>query len=98
MTEVASAPIACNPLPPRQRKPGSVGIPVGLDVAIRDDRGTLLPCGQTGQVVVRGPGVISGYDGNPRRHEPRLPATGSRQAISVFSMTRVLFLAGRTGR
>ena len=34
MTETASAPIACNPLPPRQRKPGSVGFPVGLDVAI----------------------------------------------------------------
>ena len=30
MTETASGPVACNPLPPRQRKPGSVGLPVGL--------------------------------------------------------------------
>ena len=38
MTETASSPIACNPLPPRRRKAGSVGIPVGLDVAIMDER------------------------------------------------------------
>ena len=60
MTETASAPIACNPLPPRQRKPGSVGVPVGLDVAIMDEGGALLPGGQTGQVVVRGASVMSG--------------------------------------
>src|SRR5262249_14245084 len=36
MTESASAAIACNPLPPRRRKVGSVGLPVGLDVAIID--------------------------------------------------------------
>src|SRR5215467_2692309 len=46
MTETASAPIACNPLPPLQRKPGSVGIPVGLDVAIMDEGGTLRSGGQ----------------------------------------------------
>ena len=65
MAELAGAPIACNPLPPRRQKPGSVGIPVGLDVTIRDDDGDILPFGQTGNVVVRGPGLISGYDRNP---------------------------------
>src|SRR5215467_10223441 len=32
MTETASAPIACNPMPPRRRKAGSVGVPLGLNV------------------------------------------------------------------
>ena len=64
MTEVASSPIACNPLPPRKRKPGSAGIPVTLDVGIMDEGGNLLPNGETGQIVVRGQGVLSGYDGD----------------------------------
>src|SRR5439155_1363211 len=64
MTETASSFIACNPLPPRLRKPGSVGLPVGLDVAIMDEGGVLLPGGQTGQVVVRGASVMAGYDGD----------------------------------
>ena len=64
MTETASSPIACNPLPPRQRKPGSVGVPVGLDVAIMDEGGALLPGGQTGEVVVPGASVMAGYDGD----------------------------------
>jgi acyl-CoA synthetase (AMP-forming)/AMP-acid ligase II len=65
MTETASAPIACNPLPPRQRKPGSVGISAGLDVAIMDEGGARVPRGRTGQVVVRGASVMAGYDGDP---------------------------------
>src|SRR5579884_3191760 len=60
MTETASAPIACNPLPPHQRKPGSVGVPVGLDVAIIDERGNTLSPGETGEVAVRGPSVMQG--------------------------------------
>jgi acyl-CoA synthetase (AMP-forming)/AMP-acid ligase II len=64
MTETASAPIACNPLPPRRSKPGSVGMPVGLDVVILNDRGDVLPAGQTGHVTVRGGSVMPGYDGD----------------------------------
>jgi acyl-CoA synthetase (AMP-forming)/AMP-acid ligase II len=65
MTESTSSPIASNPLPPRRRKPGSVGVPVGLDVAIMDERGALLPDGRTGEIVIRGPSVTAGYDGDP---------------------------------
>lgn len=64
MTE-ASHQMASNPLPPGERKPGSVGIASGPDVAVMDDDGTLLPHGLTGEVVVRGPGITSGYESNP---------------------------------
>jgi acyl-CoA synthetase (AMP-forming)/AMP-acid ligase II len=64
MTETASAPIACNPLPPHHRKAGSVGKPIGLEVSIIDDTGALLSGGETGEVAVRGLSVTSGYDGD----------------------------------
>jgi amino acid adenylation domain-containing protein len=57
--------IACNPLPPRQRKPGSVGVAAGPEVAIMDTEGKLLPAGETGEIVLRGPSVIRGYENNP---------------------------------
>jgi acyl-CoA synthetase (AMP-forming)/AMP-acid ligase II/aryl carrier-like protein len=64
MTEAAHQ-MTSNPLPPSTRKPGSVGIPAGVEVAIMDDAGGLLPPGQTGEVVIRGPNVMAGYENNP---------------------------------
>jgi acyl-CoA synthetase (AMP-forming)/AMP-acid ligase II len=64
MTE-ASHQIASNPLPPRSRKPGSVGIAVGTELAVMDEEGNLLPTLQTGEVVIRGQNVTRGYEGNP---------------------------------
>jgi non-ribosomal peptide synthetase component F len=96
MGEVAASPIACNPLPPRQRKPGSVGIPVGLDVAIMDEAGALLPHGQTGQVVVRGASVIGGYDGNPRATEAAFVGDWFKTGdLGFFDDDGYLFLPGR---
>jgi len=63
MTEAAHQ-IACNPLPPGQRRPGSVGLPTGTSVAIMDDGGRLLPPGETGEIVIRGPAVTDGYERN----------------------------------
>jgi acyl-CoA synthetase (AMP-forming)/AMP-acid ligase II/thioesterase domain-containing protein/acyl carrier protein len=54
--------ISCTPLPPSQPKPGTVGRPSGCDVEIRDERGRRLRPGEEGQIVVRGPSVVSGYD------------------------------------
>jgi acyl-CoA synthetase (AMP-forming)/AMP-acid ligase II len=64
MTE-ASHQMASNPLPPRPRKPGSVGVAAGPEVAVMDERGGLLPQGAVGEVVIRGPNVTHGYRGNP---------------------------------
>jgi acyl-CoA synthetase (AMP-forming)/AMP-acid ligase II/acyl carrier protein len=97
MAELAGAPIACNPLPPSQQKPGSVGTPVGLDVTIRDDGGDVLPSGQTGHIVVRGPGLISGYDCNPEATRDAFAdgwfKTGD---VGSFDEEGYLFLTGRS--
>ena len=49
-----------------RRKPGSVGKPL-LFTAVRilDERGHPVPAGTPGEVVVSGPTVMAGYDGEP---------------------------------
>jgi oxalate---CoA ligase len=64
MTE-ASHQMASNPLPPRPRHPGSVGIAAGPEVGIMDESGNLLPRGSLGEVVIRGRNVMAGYENNP---------------------------------
>jgi acyl-CoA synthetase (AMP-forming)/AMP-acid ligase II len=64
MTE-ASHQMSSNPLPPAARIPGSVGVQTGTRIGVADRSGTLLADGQVGEVVIRGPGVMSGYVANP---------------------------------
>jgi acyl-CoA synthetase (AMP-forming)/AMP-acid ligase II/acyl carrier protein len=64
MTEAAHQ-IAINPLPPGRRKPGSVGLATGPEVAILDPSGRFLPAGRTGEIVIRGTTVTRGYEDNP---------------------------------
>jgi len=45
--------------------PGSVGVPTGTEIAVISDDGAFLPDGSPGEVVIRGPGVMSGYVNNP---------------------------------
>jgi acyl-CoA synthetase (AMP-forming)/AMP-acid ligase II len=68
MTEAAHQ-MASNPLPPRARKPGAVGIAAGPEIAIMDEPGTILPQGEIGEVVIRGANVTPGYDNNPSANE-----------------------------
>jgi acyl-CoA synthetase (AMP-forming)/AMP-acid ligase II len=64
MTEAAHQ-MASNPLPPKARFAGCVGIAAGPDVAIMDESGNLLPAGGLGEVVIRGRNVTRGYESNP---------------------------------
>jgi len=64
MTE-ASHQMASNPLPPRARKPGSVGLAAGPELVILDEEWKVLPRGQVGEVSIRGPNLTPGYEANP---------------------------------
>jgi acyl-CoA synthetase (AMP-forming)/AMP-acid ligase II len=64
MTEAAHQ-MASNPLPPAQRKPGSVGPGTDVRISIMDAAGQHLKTGEAGEVVIQGPNVITGYENNP---------------------------------
>lgn len=78
MTEAAHQ-MTSNPLPPRPRKAGSVGIPAGPLVRIADAGGNFLADGAEGEVVISGPNVTPGYENNPQANaEAFFEAEGRR--------------------
>lgn len=64
MTE-ATHQMASNPLPPRKRKPGTVGPAAGPEVQVVDGSGDPTPAGVPGEIVIRGDNVMGGYENNP---------------------------------
>lgn len=65
MTE-ASHLMCSNPLPEDGvHKPGSVGKPVGQELAILDENGVVQGHGKNGEVCIRGLNVTKGYKNNP---------------------------------
>jgi acyl-CoA synthetase (AMP-forming)/AMP-acid ligase II len=95
MTE-ASHQMASNLLPPGLRKAGFVGKAAGPEVAIMDEGGGLLPQGCSGEVVIRGPNVFSGYENNPSANASAFTngwfRTGDR---GVFDADGYLQITGR---
>jgi acyl-CoA synthetase (AMP-forming)/AMP-acid ligase II len=64
MTEAAHQ-MASNPLPPGERRPGTVGLATGTEFAVLDDDWRPVPAGERGEVAVRGPSVVAEYLDNP---------------------------------
>jgi acyl-CoA synthetase (AMP-forming)/AMP-acid ligase II len=64
MTEAAHQ-MTSNPLPPLPRKPGSVGRGTNVGISIMDAHGRHCRPGERGEVVIKGPNVIRGYENNP---------------------------------
>jgi len=63
MTE-ASHQMTSNPLPPRHRKAGSVGVGTGLRVRIMDKQGNSVENNQRGEIAIQGANVFRGYENN----------------------------------
>jgi acyl-CoA synthetase (AMP-forming)/AMP-acid ligase II len=95
MTE-ASHQISSNPLPPGQRRLGSVGVPTGIEVSILTGAGGKQQEGQLGEVAIRGPSVTPGYRDPERRGEGPVESgwflTGD---IGLLDAEGYLYLHGR---
>ena len=95
MTE-ASHQMASNPLPPGERRPGSVGFGTGVEIGIMDGSGSLLPPGRAGEVVIRGPNVIDAYEANPEANAASFTGGWFRTGDQGFlDENGYLTLAGR---
>ena len=93
MTEAASQ-ITATPLD-GSAPAGSCGRPVGAEAEVRDRGGQPVPAGTTGQIWIRGPGVIGGYAGG--RAAERFDAAGwlNTGDLGHLDEDGFLFLAGR---
>jgi long-chain acyl-CoA synthetase len=61
-----SSPVASFNRPNRERKPGSIGIPIeGVQMKVVDDDGNEVAQGEVGEIVIRGHNVMKGYWNKP---------------------------------
>lgn len=94
MTETGG--IARNPLPPAPRPPGSVGRPLWPGVAILGRGGAIGRWQDDGEVVVRGPGVMTGYEDAPDANREAFHDGWFRTGdIGRFDADGYLHLTGR---
>lgn len=75
MTEAAHQ-MTSNPLPPGKRYPGSVGVPMGVEVRILDEHGTQVTQGSEAEICMRGKNVTKGYLNNPEANKTSFTAEG----------------------
>ena len=95
MTE-ASHQIASNPLPPGERKSGSVGVAAGSEIAIIDESRNFLSPGESGEIVIRGANITQGYENNPEVNEEAFTGEWFRTGDQGFLDTDgYLFITGR---
>ena len=95
MTEAAHQ-MTCSPFPPLPCKPGSVGLPTGVEVAVMDPNGDLAAAETTGEIVIRGENVTRGYSNNPEANAESFKDGWFRTGDQGhFDQDGYLFLTGR---
>ncbi|MEM9394512.1 MAG: acyl--CoA ligase [Pseudomonadota bacterium] len=100
MTEAAHQ-MCSNPLGMGTQKPGAVGVAAGPEVRIADENNDqLVADSATGEVVISGPNVTPGYEGNPEANAKNFfEAEGKRWFRTgdqgTFDADRYLHLTGR---
>jgi acyl-CoA synthetase (AMP-forming)/AMP-acid ligase II len=95
MTEAAHQ-MTSNPLPPGERRPGTVGRATGIEVAVLDANWQPLPPGAEGEVAVRGPSVVDEYLDNPAATAAAFSAGWFRTGdVGRLSADGYLSLVGR---
>jgi oxalate---CoA ligase len=95
MTEAAHQ-MSTNPLPPGERRPGSVGLATGVAIAVLDDDWRPVPAGERGEVSVRGPAVVDGYLDNPEANAASFRDGWFRTGdVGTLSTDGYLTLVGR---
>ena len=75
MTEAAHQ-MTSNPLPPGERRPGSVGIGQGVEIKIMDQFGKEVPLGSEAEICIRGENVTKGYLNNPEANNTSFTSEG----------------------
>ena len=60
LTETAGT-VSTNPMPPREHKPGSVGLAYGNEIKVIDERGGECKPGTVGEIVIHGDNLLDHY-------------------------------------
>jgi long-chain acyl-CoA synthetase len=72
-----TSPVASFNRRDRERKPGSIGLPLdGVEMRVLDDQGTEVAQGEVGEIAIRGHNVMKGYWGRPDATAEVLDADG----------------------
>ncbi|MEY2952889.1 MAG: hypothetical protein RLZZ401_976 [Pseudomonadota bacterium] len=66
---------------------GTIGLPLpGIDIAIKDDAGNSLAQGESGEICIRGPNVMTGYYQQPEENARTFTADGFMRTGDVGIM------------
>ncbi len=95
LTETSST-IVGESLPPAKRKTGSVGRAIGCEIAAVDGSGQFVAAGQVGEIVVRGPSVVSAYEASAKVNQKSFIDGWLRTGdLGLIDPDGYLFLSGR---
>jgi len=69
-----TSPVASFNQPDKERKPGSIGVPVrGVELKLVDGDGNDVPTGEVGEIAIRGENVMKGYWGRRDATKEAIP-------------------------